>query len=639
MTTFVQHLYNAAAVSAIYISVALGITLIYGLTGLLNLTIAQLLTLGGFLVYALTSAGVPVVLALVLAAILVGIASELLHQGLLRRTMDRPVNGLVVTLGLVVVLQTAYVLIWGTDLYKIDPPFAGRWTVAGVTIDQPRFVLLVVTTIACLVLFAILELTRVGRALRALASDRVSAELMGIPAGRYISGAFFAGSVLVGLVGGLFATAYPFDAFSGFKIVLTAFAVAIVGGLGSIKGTVVAGLLFGVVQTMAGAYISLPWSEAFALATAVLVLVLRPNGLFGSGSGLGESTFTVLRRPSAVVANRSTERVRFGVGGALVTILVVALPSLSPNGRFLSVATNMLVLAIAAYAFWFALRSAGIFSIASASLIGLGAYVAAHVATEVSTSFPLQLGLAAVGGAAAAVLLGLIGFRTSGSSFVILTLVVAELLVLVARNWTSVTNGQLGLSALQSPEVGGYVVTTAEDLYYLAAGVLAVVVLAYALYTNTKAAWRGKAVRENPALAASLGINVLRERLIVFALSGAGCAMSGATYFYYLRYVEPGTFDAQLSINIILIVLLGGIMHWAGPLVGSIVFAYLPEVLDLSPNWTRLAYGSMLVVVILLLPDGVVGGALRAGRWRGWTVRRVAPGDGGDLVQDGEVRA
>lgn len=639
MTTFVQQLYNAAAVSAIYISVALGITLIYGLTGLLNLTIAQLLTLGGFLTYALATTGMPVALALVLAALLVGVASELLDQGLLRRTMDKPINGLVVTLGLVVVLQTVYVLIWGTDFYTVDPPLGGRWIVAGVTIDKPRFVLLVVTAMACLALFTVLELTKVGRALRALASDRVSAQLMGIPAGRYISGAFFAGSALAGLVGGLFATAYPFDAFSGFKIVLTAFAVAIVGGLGSIKGTVVAGLLFGVVQTLSAAYISLPWSEAFALSTAVVVLVLRPNGIFGTGAGLGESTFTVLRRPVAMAVGRRTERARFGVGAALVTLLVLAVPSLAPSGRFLSVATNVLVLAIAAYAFWFALRSAGVFSIASASLIGLGAYVAAYVAGEVSTSFLLQLGLAAIGGAVAAALLGLIGFRASGSSFVILTLVVAELGVLVARNWTSVTNGQLGLSALQRPEVAGRVVTTADDLYYLAAGVLTAVVLAYALYANTNAAWRGKAVRENPLLASSLGINVLREQLIVFAMSGAGCAMAGATYFYYLRYVEPGTFDAQLSINIILIVLLGGMMHWAGPLVGAVVFAFLPEVLDLGPNWTRLAYGSMLVVVILLLPEGVVGGALRLGRWRGWTAGRLGADRTAGLAEDGEPRA
>ena len=630
---FIQQIYNGVAQSAIYLAIALGITLIYGLTRLINFAQGQLLVLSSFLTYQLVTDHVPVWAAIIIAALAIALIGELLDLALFRRTLDNPLVGFVISLGLITVLQEITVMVWSPNDFSVAPPFAGVWHVGSIVFDHPRFLLIVSVIVMVGILFAIMELTKVGRGIRALAENATTAELMGIPVRRYISITFIIGSALAGVAGALLATIYPFNAFSGTQLVLVGFAVAIVGGLGSVFGAAVAALLLTLPQTLASAYLSQSWAPAFGLIATIAVILWRPSGLFRTAGSAGASHFSLgdaatrlhayevrlathLKRSADVVPPWSrylnAQRGAAGIG----LILIALAPVILISATALSTATYMVILAIAAMAFWFTFRQAGIFSMTSGAFMGIGGYTAAVTLNHLSLNFWLELPLAIVAAAVVACVVGLISLRANASYFVILTLVIAELIVLLFTNLTSWTNGQLGITDVVPPSsIGPMEFSTPTSFYYLCFVLLAIATACVYLICRTRFGQRLVTIRENERLARSLGINAFRDKIIAFTIYGAISGAAGVLLFYYLRYVSPATFDIPLAIDIQLIVLLGGATVWSGPFIGAALFAFLPEVLNLSASQQQLAYGVTLIVVIILMPSGISGLIKRSYLW------------------------
>jgi branched-chain amino acid transport system permease protein len=488
-----------------------------------------------------------------------------------------------------------------------------------------------------------MERTKVGRGIRALAENPTTAQLMGIPVSRYISITFLIGSALAGVAGALLATIYPFNAFSGTQLVLVGFAVAIVGGLGSVFGAAVAAILLTLPQTLASAYISANWAPAFGLIATVLIILWRPAGLLRTAGSAGASHFSLggaatrlhayevrMAAHLAKAAGTLSPRARYldaprGAAGAGVILIGVA-PLILVSSAALSTATYMVILAIAAAAFWFAFRQAGIFSMTSGALMGVGGYTAAVTLNHLSLNFWLELPMAAVAAGLVAFIIGLIALRTSASYFVILTLVIAELIVLLFTNLTSITNGQLGITDIEPPSALGPIqFASPTSFYYLCFALLAITTACIYLACRSNLGRRLVTIRENERLARSLGINAFRDKLTAFTISGVLSGVAGVLLFYYLRYVSPSTFDIPLAIDVQLIVLLGGATVWSGPFIGAALFAFLPEILNLSAAQEQLAYGATLIVVILLMPSGIGGVVKRSYLWL--RLRRV-----GDVI-------
>jgi branched-subunit amino acid ABC-type transport system permease component len=622
---FIQQIYNGVAQSAIYLAIALGITLVYGLTRLINFAQGQLLVLSSFLTYQLVTDHVPIWAAIIVATLATALIGELLDLALFRRTLHNPLVGFVISLGLITVLQEITVLVWSPNDFSVAPPFAGVWHAGSIVFDQPRLLLIASVIVMVGILFGILELTKVGRGIRALAENATTAQLMGIPVRRYVSITFMIGSALAGVAGALLATIYPFNAFSGTQLVLVGFAVAIVGGLGSVFGAAVAALLLTLPQTLASAYLSQSWAPAFGLLATIAVILWRPSGLFRTAGSAGASHFSLgdaatrlhayevrlathLKQTAGAVPRRwrylNAQRGATGIG----VILIALAPVILVSATALSTATYMLILAVAAVAFWFAFRQAGIFPMTSGAFMGVGGYTAAVTLNHLSLNFWLELPLATVAAGVVAFVVGLISLRASASYFVILTLVIAELIVLLFTNLTSWTNGQLGITDVVPPSpIGPLGFSTPTSFYYLCFVLLAVATACVYLICRTRFGQRLITVRENERLARSLGINAFRDKIVTFTISGAICGAAGVLLFYYLRYVSPSTFDIPLAIDIQLIVLLGGATVWSGPFIGAALFAFLPEILNLSASQEQLAYGLTLIVVILLMPSGIGG--------------------------------
>jgi branched-chain amino acid transport system permease protein len=217
--------------------------------------------------------------------LLVGLLGFVLERGLFRLTLDRPMNGFIISLGLIVVLQHVVIRFWNSYQKSIPEPLSGVWEIGGVRIIIMRAVVVLITAIIVAITFFGISRSRYGLALRASVADQETASLMGVPVRRYVTGVFIYGSMLAGLGGALMIALFPITPFIGSSIVVRGFAVALIGGLGNVAGAVVAGLVLGLMDGLSAGYGLPEWTEAYSFALMILILLLRPHGLLGGTAG------------------------------------------------------------------------------------------------------------------------------------------------------------------------------------------------------------------------------------------------------------------------------------------------------------------------------------------------------------------
>ena len=283
-----QQLANGVLLGATYALFALGFTLMFGVLRVINLTYGFYFSAGAFIALYLTRAGgFGIWTALVTASICTGLLAiglDWLLLTRLRRKGAPELASLMVTLGAVLALYAAMTSILSPDIQRLPPGLLGSEAivVAGLRVTQAQLLILATTAVLVSALLLLIRGTRLGLAIRAMAERPDTAGLMGIDTGRiaalvsFISGCLAgAGGVLIGLN---FNAIQPY---MGEAMMLRGFVVIIVGGLGDIRGALIAGLLLGVIEVLTAGYVASGMKEAVAFAILVLVLWTRPSGLFG----------------------------------------------------------------------------------------------------------------------------------------------------------------------------------------------------------------------------------------------------------------------------------------------------------------------------------------------------------------------
>ena len=249
----------------------------------------------------------------------------------------------------------------------------------------------------------------------------------------------------------------------------------------------------------------------------------------------------------------------------------------------------------------------GSLSLAHPAFFGIGAYTAAILATRAGWPFLADLAAAVVVAGAVAAIAGVPLFRLVEHAFAVGTLGFALVAWIVATNWVDVTRGPLCITGIPKPVVGALKITTLPAYYWLALAVLGLVVLLYRRLTTFRLGRAFHAVRDNEPLAASAGINPLRYRLLAFTIGGALGGGVGALYAHYLAVFCPEEMTVALTVNLLVIVFLGGVGSLRGVLVGAALFTALPEVLRLAPTWRLVIYGALLLVIVVRSPEGLEG--------------------------------
>jgi branched-chain amino acid transport system permease protein len=285
MQTLIQQLINSLSVASVTILIGIGITLIFGLAGIVNFAHGEFLMVGGMTTWFLVSAGVNFFVALFGAMIVVGALGFVAERGLFRFTLDRPMNGFIMSIGLSVILQHVVIRIFNEVQKTIPDPVGQVWVIGGVNIIAMRAIVVAITAIVVAVTYFGISRSRYGIALRASIADQDTAALMGIPVRKYVTGVFIYGSLLAGLGGALMIALFPITPFTGSVVIIRGFAVSLIGGLGNVGGAVVGGLLLGLVDGLSAGYGSPEWTDAYSLVLMIAVLIIRPQGLLGGTLG------------------------------------------------------------------------------------------------------------------------------------------------------------------------------------------------------------------------------------------------------------------------------------------------------------------------------------------------------------------
>ena len=286
MTLLLQNVLNGLSAGSVYALLAVGIVLVYKSSKVLNFAHGTLATVATFVAYDLA---VERGLSLPLAMLLALLVAFLLGAGIYRVALDRAREGgthavIMVTIGILMVLEGAMGVIWGTDMKDFQHFFRDPGSVAlpGGMILGEHDGWIIGTAVAIVVaLAAFFRLTRVGIALRAVAQNETAAQLMGVRIAWVHSLTWGLASVLAAIAGLLVAPKLFLDPSMMFSPTLKAFAAAVLGGMSSVAGAVVGGWLLGVIETLAGAYVSTDFQASIAFVTIIIVLVVRPEGLLG----------------------------------------------------------------------------------------------------------------------------------------------------------------------------------------------------------------------------------------------------------------------------------------------------------------------------------------------------------------------
>jgi len=280
-----EQVVNGIVAGSMYALMAIGLTLIWGTMRVLNFAHGEFFMLGAFLALtALLGVGLPLIPAVLVAICGVFVIAVILHSATIRPLMSRPgwdFSTIAATLGLSIVLQDAALMIWGERFQALPYFVEGIVHVLGVRLPAQR-VLIVATVIAVVcVLTILIRFTRFGMALRAVASDAEAASACGVNTARVHATTFGIAAALAALAGIILAPIIAINPWMGVPPILKAFVVVVLGGLGSLPGAVLGGFLLGIIEAVGVTVFSSEWREVVALGVLILVVWLRPQGLFG----------------------------------------------------------------------------------------------------------------------------------------------------------------------------------------------------------------------------------------------------------------------------------------------------------------------------------------------------------------------
>jgi branched-chain amino acid transport system permease protein len=281
MTEFLQQTFNGLSIGSVYVLVGVGLTLVFGVSRIMNYAQGQFLILGSFIGYAMVSAGIPWWLALLVVPVAVGALGTTLYLSMFRRLASDHLATFILTVGLGIVIQQLIVEVWGPEQRQIDAPLTGSVEVSGLILTDARLLILGSCVPLVAGLIWTLGHTDLGRRMRATAENREMAALMGVNAAWTTSAAFWIGSALAGLAGVLLGILFPFNPYAGNAFLIKGLAVALAGGIGNVTGAVVVGLALGLTETYGSAYLIGPeWHDGYAFVLLIAILAWRPQGLF-----------------------------------------------------------------------------------------------------------------------------------------------------------------------------------------------------------------------------------------------------------------------------------------------------------------------------------------------------------------------
>jgi branched-chain amino acid transport system permease protein len=597
---------GSLVIGGIYALIAIGLNLQYGVARVLNLAYGEFMMLAGYAAFfGFTVLGAPPPVTALVGAPAAFALSWLLFRyvlhPLLRRSADpgkREVDSILSTFGLLFLLQGVALVNWTSDP-KNYSYFGERIEAFGIGIQGNRFLVIVAALVLSAAVFAFLRYTTAGRAMRAIAVSAHTAPLVGIDVARFSAMAFATGGALAAVAGILLSSFMGVDPTVGAPYTLNALIVVVMGGIGNVAGGFVAALILGMAQTWAALRGQSYLGTIITFAIFSIVLLWRPQGLFGGGARVAR-----LRRGLRI----PKEAAAIAAFAALLAVPFVA------DAYWLLLAISILVYVALATAWAFFSGPTRYVSLAASAFYGLGGYCVAVLATDYS--YPVALLAAVALCVVLSALVGLATLRLSGMYFVIFTFGLAELVSAAARWWE--------FSVARSS--GWYVFLSITDtlIYYQLLALCAAIVGLWLVRDRTRMGFALKTLGADETVARQIGINTVALKIGTFVVSSVVMTLAGAILAPRSVHVTAeSVFNPEISFLTVIAALLGGATSAWGPMLGVVPLLLLKDYLSINySSHFRVILGAILLAVVFFIPNGLVG-LLRSGR-AAFETRRLA---------------
>lgn len=605
LRTLLDQTVNGLVIGNVYALVAVGLALIFGVANLINFAHGSVYMIGAYTGWiCVTLLHVPLALTFVVVAAVCAVIGILIERfGLRSLQTSARIAPLLATIGISFALDQLVQILFSANPQSFPNPLPSeRIQIGGVNIGWLDVLIGGMAIAIAVALYSFLRFTRLGWSLRATAQDRDAAQQMGVDVNRVNATTFAVAAALGGIAGVLigmyFNTVYSS---MSYQATLKGFAANLLGGLGSVPGAIVGGLLLGLIESYGVALFSATYRNLFAFVILIGVLVLMPRGLFGSRRSTPPEPLT-----GTFVTNSKPVR----VPGWLVlmgALAAVFLPAITSNPYLLQTLTNAWLFSMLALSLTLVTGMAGQMSLGQAGFLAIGGYTSALLVMRLGLPFEASLFIGAIVSAALGTLLMSPAFRLRSQYVAIATLGIGEIINQIILNWDSVTNGPLGLSGIPPPTLFGFQIITPVAVYWFTLALLIVTALAQLRVVRSHLGRTWRAIREDDVAAQAFGINLNRYKALAFITSGLIAGLSGAFTAHMYSYINHETFTGTTSILALTMVILGGMGNMIGAVVGAVVLTAVPEAFRVLAEYRYLVYGVVLVLLIRFRPQGLFG--------------------------------
>jgi branched-chain amino acid transport system permease protein len=548
---FVQFLTGLASAASLFL-VASGLSIIFGVTRIVNFAHGAFYMLGAYVAFTLTerfAGALGFWGGILVASLIVAAVGVLVEMVLLRRIYHSPeLFQLLATFGLTLMVEDLVVLIWGPSdlLGRRAPGFKGAVDFFGQNIPTYDLFLIALSPVVLGILWLLFQRTRWGVLVRAATQDRDMVAALGVNQ-KWLFTSVFAVGVFLAALGG--ALQIPRDAVHhalDLRIIVDVFVVVVIGGLGSIIGAFVAAVLVSELNAF-GILIFPKISIILVFLVMAAVLIVRPWGLFGRPEAPARRTPGLTVNPWAPLT--TNERL-----AALAVLVAAAMLPLIGGNYALTVGSEIAIYVIFAASLHFLMSVGGLASFGHAAYFGLGAYGVAFLAK-------------------------------------------------MAFQWVAVTGGDNGILGVW-PEKWA---AGPASFYWLSLGIAALAVAALRIIVFSPFGYALRATRDSLLRSEAIGIDGKRIQWTAFVIAGTVSGVAGALFAYLKGSVFPDSLGISLSVDALVMVLLGGVETVSGAVVGAIVYKALNIWLVSQTDLSKLVLGGVIVLIVVAFPKGIVG--------------------------------
>jgi branched-chain amino acid transport system permease protein len=621
-SSLIGQLLNGLAGASSLFLVAAGLSLIFGVTRIVNFAHGSFYMLGLYVAYTLVerlSGSIGFWPALLLAPLATGVLGAVVEMALLRRIYRAPeLLQLLATFALGLVVKDAVLWAWGPEelFGPRAPGLEGSVQIFGRPFPAYDLLLIAIGPVVLAALWWLLHRTRWGTLVRAATQDREMVGALGVNQAWLFTSVFALGALLAGLGGALQLPREPASLELDMHTIGAAFVVVVVGGMGSLPGAFVAALLIAELKALC-IWIGLVEVGGVALSFSKLtlvvefvvmavVLVWRPWGLMGKPQAPARAAGDA--EASLKAAGPAARTAWLALLAALVLLPMAA--GAWPYATVL--AADVLVAALFAASLHFLMGPAGLHSFGHAAYFGLGAYAAALLVRAAGLPMEAALVLAPLVAALGALVYGWFCVRLSGVSLTMLTLAFAQITWAVCYQWDSLTGGSNGITGVWPSDWWAQ----GARFYWLTLTLVALGVLLLRRVLLAPLGYALRAGRDAPLRAEAIGIDVRRVQWIGFVLAGALAGLAGALFLLAKGSISPEALAVAKSVDGLVMVLLGGVQTLAGPLLGAGVLTWLHDTVARNTDYWRALLGATMLLLVLAFPQGLAGFA------QAWWARR-----------------